>query len=102
MSEFLTTKIEVVSMDDKQLSFNNYNEALIYELLTGYTYEVARKFAEKRRTKGLKDSEEQDDLKALYSFILEQEREIKISFEQNLNKQLDVWWQQRKYWGDWK
>ena len=89
-------------MDDKQLSFNNYNEALIYELLTGYTYEVARKFAEKRRTQGLKDSEEQDDLKALYSFILEQEREIKISFEQNLNKQLDVWWQQRKYWGDWK
>ena len=99
-----TIKREGVDMEDnKQLDFNNYNEELIYELLTGYTFEVAKKFAEKRRTKGRGlDPDDQTDLKALYSFIMEQEREIKIAFESQLTKQLDTWWQNRKYWGDWK
>ena len=52
-------------MEDNQLDFNNYNEQLIYELLTGYTYDVAQKFSKKRRTKGLKDKDEQQDLKAI-------------------------------------
>ena len=78
-------------MEDNQLDFNNYNEQLIYELLTGYTYDVAQKFSKKRRTKGLKDKDEQQDLKALYSFILESEREIKIAFEKQLSDQLDSW-----------
>ena len=102
MKEFRTIKREVVSMENNQLDFNNYNEQLIYELLTGYTYDVAQKFAKKRRTKGLKDKDEQQDLKALYSFILESEREIKIAFEKQLSDQLDLWWVHRKYWGDWK